>query len=107
MACHLLSPVPPLLPHQRLCRGSNAPTEFTIHGLWPNYNDGTWPACCTKKSFDEKEVSTLLGALEKYWPTYGCFPYITCDGSNGSFWAHERSMGLVPLQLFGMNTITF
>ncbi|CAB4321398.1 unnamed protein product [Prunus armeniaca] len=24
-------------------------------GLWPDYNDGTWPACCTQKSFDEKE----------------------------------------------------
>ncbi|RVX23348.1 Ribonuclease 2 [Vitis vinifera] len=39
---------------------SNAPTEFTIHGLWPDYNDGTWPACCTRSSFDRKEVLVLL-----------------------------------------------
>ncbi|KAJ6880654.1 hypothetical protein NC652_033861 [Populus alba x Populus x berolinensis] len=37
------------------CRGANAPTEFTIHGLWPDYNDGTWPACCTQSDFNEKE----------------------------------------------------
>ncbi|XP_062081461.1 ribonuclease 2-like [Humulus lupulus] len=76
-------------PSNACCRGSNAQTEFTIHGLWPNYNDGTWPACCSQKSFDEKEVSTLLDTLKKYWPTYGCFPYTTCDGGEGSFWAHE------------------
>ncbi|KAK1398051.1 Ribonuclease T(2) [Heracleum sosnowskyi] len=47
------------------CRGSSSPTEFTIHGLWPDYNDGTWPACCTKSDFDVKEISTLRDALEK------------------------------------------
>lgn len=25
-------------------------------GLWPDYNDGTWPACCKQSNFDEKEV---------------------------------------------------
>ena len=29
-------------------------------GLWPDYNDGTWPACCTRSSFDIKEVLVLL-----------------------------------------------
>ncbi|KAI9178576.1 hypothetical protein LWI28_028116 [Acer negundo] len=47
------------------CRGSNAPVEFTIHGLWPDYNDGTWPACCTRSEFEEKEITTLLDPLEK------------------------------------------
>ncbi|KAL8129249.1 hypothetical protein V2J09_018404 [Rumex salicifolius] len=37
------------------CRGSGAPSEFTIHGLWTDYNDGTWPACCTNSRFDIKE----------------------------------------------------
>ncbi|PPD75922.1 hypothetical protein GOBAR_DD27159 [Gossypium barbadense] len=42
------------------CRGlipvkSNSPTEFTIHGLWPDYNDGTWPSCCYRSQFDVKE----------------------------------------------------
>ncbi|KAF8402401.1 hypothetical protein HHK36_013356 [Tetracentron sinense] len=68
---------------------SKAPTEFTIHGLWPDYNDGTWPACCTKSNFDEKEISTLLDPLEKYWPSLSCGSSSTCHGGKGLFWAHE------------------
>ncbi|CAL5427051.1 unnamed protein product [Camellia sinensis] len=87
------------------CRG------FTIHGLWSNYNDGTWPACCTGSNFDIKElgadvvhrlgeslanpsylgsdISTLLDALEKYWPSLSCGSSSTCHGGKGLFWAHE------------------
>ncbi|GMY33704.1 ribonuclease 2 [Fagus crenata] len=71
------------------CRRSNAPTEFTIHGLWPDYNDGTWPACCSKSNFDEKKISTLHDALEKYWPSLSCGSSSTCHGTKGPFWAHE------------------
>ncbi|KAL6978931.1 Ribonuclease 2 [Sarracenia purpurea var. burkii] len=71
------------------CRGSNAPTEFTIHGLWPDYNDGTWPACCTRSSFDIKKIATLHDALEKYWPSLSCGSSSTCHGGKGLFWAHE------------------
>ncbi|XP_062081460.1 ribonuclease 2-like [Humulus lupulus] len=71
------------------CRGSNAPAEFTIHGLWPDYNDGSWPSCCTNKRFNEKEISTLLGDLEKYWPSLSCGSPSTCHGGKGSFWGHE------------------
>ncbi|XP_052186228.1 ribonuclease 2-like [Diospyros lotus] len=71
------------------CRGSNAPTGFTIHGLWPDYNDGTWPACCTHSDFDIKEISTLRNTLEKYWPSLSCSSASTCHGGKGLFWAHE------------------
>ncbi|GMH27963.1 hypothetical protein Nepgr_029806 [Nepenthes gracilis] len=71
------------------CRGSNAPSEFTIHGLWPDYNDGSWPACCSHSRFDIKEISSLLSALEKYWPSLSCGSPSTCDGHKGTFWAHE------------------
>lgn len=30
--------------------------SWKVDGLWPDYNDGTWPACCTRDNFDEKEV---------------------------------------------------
>ncbi|KAK4440941.1 Ribonuclease 2 [Sesamum alatum] len=72
------------------CRGSNAPTGFTIHGLWPDYNDGTWPACCTGKRFDVKEISTLLGDLNKYWPSLSCSSPSNCHGGKGIFWEHEE-----------------
>ncbi|KAM4077623.1 hypothetical protein ACJW30_12G152500 [Castanea mollissima] len=80
------------------CRRSNAPTEFTIHGLWPDYNDGSWPACCTRSNFDEKLISTLHDDLEKYWPSLSCGSPSTCHGGKGSFWAHE----LFILMLLGM-----
>ncbi|GAB2298180.1 Ribonuclease 2 [Dionaea muscipula] len=71
------------------CRGSNAPNEFTIHGLWPDYNDGTWPACCSNSRFDIKEISTLRDALDHYWPSLSCGSPKTCHGHKGTFWAHE------------------
>lgn len=33
-------------------------------GLWPDYNDGTWPACCTRKHFDEKEVCVFISCAQ-------------------------------------------
>lgn len=28
----------------------------TADGLWADYNDETWPACCSGPQFDKKEV---------------------------------------------------
>ncbi|XP_051143745.1 ribonuclease 2 [Andrographis paniculata] len=71
------------------CRGSDKPTGFTIHGLWADYNDGSWPSCCSGKKFDIKEISTLLGALNKYWPSLSCSSSSNCHGGKGLFWEHE------------------
>ncbi|XP_047330429.1 ribonuclease 2-like [Impatiens glandulifera] len=71
------------------CRGQNAPTGFTIHGLWADYNDGTWPACCNDTPFDLKKVSTLMSDMEKHWPSLSCGGVSTCHGGKGLFWAHE------------------
>ncbi|XP_021865923.1 ribonuclease 2 [Spinacia oleracea] len=71
------------------CRNSGAPQHFTIHGLWPDYNDGTWPSCCTKSNFDEKEISTLRKDLDEYWPSLSCGSPSSCHGHKGSFWGHE------------------
>ncbi|CAL5353337.1 unnamed protein product [Camellia sinensis] len=65
------------------------PSLQSVNGLWSNYNDGTWPACCTGSNFDIKEISTLLDALEKYWPSLSCGSSSTCHGGKGLFWAHE------------------
>ncbi|XP_021762756.1 ribonuclease 2-like isoform X1 [Chenopodium quinoa] len=71
------------------CRNSGPPKHFTIHGLWPDYNDGSWPSCCTKSEFDENEISTLRKALDEYWPTLSCGSPSSCYGHKGSFWGHE------------------
>ncbi|KAK4399806.1 Ribonuclease 3 [Sesamum angolense] len=59
--------------------------NFTIHGLWPNYNNGSYPSSCNKKSpYDGTKVSDLLSRLEVSWAT------LACPTNNGTkFWSHE------------------
>ncbi|GFY87111.1 ribonuclease 1 [Actinidia rufa] len=59
--------------------------DFTIHGLWPNYNDGTYPSNCdSTNSFDHSEISDLTNRLQKDWPTLAC-----PSGDGLKFWGHE------------------
>ncbi|GAB2226365.1 hypothetical protein Droror1_Dr00022169 [Drosera rotundifolia] len=83
------------------CRRSNDLNEFTIHGLWPDYNDGTWPACCSNSRFDIKKISTLHDALNHYWPSMSCSSPSTCHGHKGSFWAHEVTVNQQLYQKHG------
>ncbi|KAL3731682.1 hypothetical protein ACJRO7_028546 [Eucalyptus globulus] len=59
--------------------------DFSIHGLWPNYNDGTYPSNCNNdNAFEKSEISDLIGGLEKNWPS------LTCPSSDDTkFWTHE------------------
>ena len=59
--------------------------DFGIHGLWPNYNDGSYPSNCDPDSgFDESKIEDLLGSLQSKWPT------LACPSSDGyTFWGHE------------------
>ncbi|XP_062111604.1 ribonuclease 3 [Humulus lupulus] len=59
--------------------------DFGIHGMWPNYNDGSWPSNCDPDSvFSIHEISDLMGRLQKEWPS------VSCPSSNGNrFWSHE------------------
>jgi hypothetical protein len=55
---------------------------MTIHGLWPNYNDGTWPEFCDPQyKFDDDAVADLIPDLKESWPS-------DLD-SNEIFWGHE------------------
>ncbi|KAF8021468.1 hypothetical protein BT93_G1800 [Corymbia citriodora subsp. variegata] len=60
-------------------------SDFSIHGLWPNYKDGGYPSNCNpENSFDKSEISDLIGSLEKNWPS------MTCPSSDDTkFWTHE------------------
>ncbi|CAL1370873.1 unnamed protein product [Linum trigynum] len=59
--------------------------DFGVHGLWPNYNDGTYPSNCDSSSpFDQSKVSNLISTMQKDWPT------LACPSGNGvTFWSHE------------------
>lgn len=42
--------------------------KFTIHGLWPNYQDGTYPQFCESDyRFQEEEINDILQDMEYYW----------------------------------------
>ena len=56
---------------------------WTLHGLWPEFNDGTWPQYCDKTApFNVTSLDDLRPELEAYWPSLMSkdFP---------AFWAHE------------------
>lgn len=59
--------------------------DFSIHGLWPNYKDGTYPSNCdTLDSFDHSQISDLGSRLKQDWPS------LACPSSDGlRFWGHE------------------
>ncbi|XP_058096466.1 extracellular ribonuclease LE-like [Magnolia sinica] len=59
--------------------------DFGIHGLWPNYNDGSYPSNCDPDSpFNPSEINDLTSKMQTNWPT------LACPSGNGlKFWEHE------------------
>ncbi|KAE9597367.1 hypothetical protein Lal_00029883 [Lupinus albus] len=59
--------------------------DFGIHGLWPNYKDGSYPSNCDpNNSFQRSQISDLISSLQRNWPT------LACPSGNGiQFWTHE------------------
>jgi len=72
--------------------GCQDPLDFwrgslTMHGLWPNYNDGSYPSTCSNEPFDPQTVKTI-GADEfnTYWPNV---KVSKTSPELDSFWEHE------------------
>ncbi|KAG5181605.1 ribonuclease T2-like protein [Tribonema minus] len=63
-------------------------THMTMHGVWPDYGDGTYPTKCSRERFDEDKLVAVIGldTLEEFWPNVqkaeGATDYDT-------FWEHE------------------
>jgi ribonuclease T2 len=78
--------------HTTTYPGCTAPKNFwgeyfTIHGLWPQNFDGTYPAECTTEPLDTK-VPTEIGwdTMTTYWPNVQS---AETDPNYDSFWSHE------------------
>lgn len=76
--------------------GCKAPRDFwkdnlTVHGLWPDYGDGTYPTMCTSERFDHEKVIGAVGidVLEDVWPNI----QVSEDAGEkyDNFWKHEWS----------------
>ncbi|KAI8473511.1 MAG: ribonuclease T2-like protein [Monoraphidium minutum] len=56
--------------------------RFTIHGMWPQRGDGTWPEFCDPGApFSLPRILDLLPRMARNWPSWA--------GPNTGFWAHE------------------
>ena len=81
--------------------------EWSIHGLWPEYGNSSWPQFCNKTKYADlthSSIKPILLDLEKYWYS-GCYDYlfyavmdvlydmeplfIYSDQANWKFWTHE------------------
>ena len=62
-------------------------TSLTIHGMWPEWNNGSYPATCDAEAFD-KSVTDKIGmdTMTKFWPNV---QYDVADAKYTSFWEHE------------------
>ena len=64
-------------------------TNFTIHGLWPQYATSGYPASCTTEAFDMSIPQQIgMNKMTQYWPDV---QYDVSSPSYDSFWQHEWS----------------
>lgn len=59
-------------------------SEWSVHGLWPEYSNSTWPQFCDPSRYKELTPDVLApfrDLMDKYW--------YACEGDSFSFWQHE------------------
>ncbi|KAI7738448.1 hypothetical protein M8C21_010279 [Ambrosia artemisiifolia] len=76
-------------PYNGCCPGGSPPPGFTIRGLWPDYNDGSYPSCCEGPAYDETKISSLRSAMDKYWTILNCKMTSSCIKKR-PVWAHQK-----------------
>lgn len=57
------------------------PLNFTIHGLWSEYGNDSYPAYCNHTQLDLHQIEDLIPQMDKYWLSY--------ESNNSDFWSHE------------------
>ena len=63
-------------------------THLTIHGMWPEYKDGSWPSMCTREPLNKEVIDELKEGLNVYWPNV---KEDLSDPEHDEFWRHEWS----------------
>ncbi|GMR58030.1 hypothetical protein PMAYCL1PPCAC_28225 [Pristionchus mayeri] len=65
------------------CEIPKGTAQWTIHGLWPNFKDGSYPQFCDHQKYDHKQVEQLHEQMRTKWPNL--FPKTPED----QLWSHE------------------
>ena len=61
--------------------------HYTLHGLWPQYSSGGYPADCTTEAYDVESADYVgWDDMTEYWPEV---EYAVTDPEYTSFWDHE------------------
>ncbi|KAK7400915.1 hypothetical protein VNO78_12224 [Psophocarpus tetragonolobus] len=69
--------------------------NFSIHGLWPNFNDGSYPSSCNiaENPFNQSQIIDLVPRAEKSWASLSCAggskKENKTNSDNERFWKHE------------------
>jgi len=59
------------------------PQGWLLHGLWPEFNNGSWPQYCDPSApFNMTAIQDMLPELQKYWPSL-------VSPVQEAFWEHE------------------
>jgi len=67
-----------------ICHEPESLHSWTIHGLWPNRYDGSWPQYCNKhEKFNPGPIKDLIPEMETFWPN------LMTDRPGYDFWTHE------------------
>jgi len=56
----------------------------SIHGLWPNFANGSYPSFCKKVEFDFNKLDNIITELKSYWETPN-----DVNKEEKHFWEHE------------------
>jgi len=64
-----------------LLKDSDLESGWSIHGLWPQNADNSYPTFCRKVTFDIKLLESIIDDLNTYWCSY--------MKKNEDFWKHE------------------
>lgn len=58
--------------------------DFVIHGLWPNWNNGSWPSYCDTTTLNQTAIRSLQPDMITHWTDTTTF-----SKTNVAFWNHE------------------
>lgn len=66
---------------QGLCQNGTIGNQFTIHGLWPNWKNGSWPQYCNNSTLDRDILINTMPDMCRHWSDNG--------KPDWDLWSHE------------------